>query len=124
MSSHVVVATAVHASLSSTDLAQHQMKRLTREEIADVMKRGTRAHGLLCTYLSLPRTDSGISVVVSKKVAKTAVLRNRIKRRMRAGAQQVMLPKRAVVMIAKAAATTATPQEFGNDLTKRMNGAL
>ena len=100
------------------------MKRLTREEVADVLKRGTRAHGILCTYLSLPRDSSGVSVVVSKKVARTAVLRNRIKRRMRAAAAMVALPKRAVVMIAKGTATKAHTKEFADDITKRLGSAV
>ncbi len=120
MSLHAVVGMVARASLSSTICAQHQMKRLTREEIADVMNRGTRAHGLLCTYLSLPRTDPAISVVVSKKVAKTAVMRNRIKRRMRAGAQRVSLPKLAIVMVAKSPAVQATVTELTDDMNARL----
>lgn len=94
------------------------MKRLTREEIADVMKRGTRAHGLLCTYISLPRSESAVSVVVSKKVAPTAVGRNRIKRRMRAAAQGT-IPRRAIVVIAKDGAAQALVAELRQELMQR-----
>jgi ribonuclease P protein component len=100
------------------------MKRLTREEIADVLKRGIRAHGLLCTYLSLPQGTSGVSVIVSKKVAHTAVMRNRIKRRIRAATTHVALPKCALVIIAKSGAINADVSEFRNELISRLGNKV
>ena len=56
--------------------------RLGRTELVDVMKRGKRAQSTLFSCVSLP-APLGISragVVVSKKVATTAVMRNRMRR--------------------------------------------
>jgi ribonuclease P protein component len=93
---------------------------MSREEIADVMKRGTRVHGLLCTYVWRPRNEGGVSVVVSKKIAKTAVARNRIKRRMRAAARGVPELCRAIVMIAKPGASNATVSGLTDEFKKHM----
>jgi len=56
--------------------------RLGRTELVDVMKRGKRAQSTLfsCVYLPAPVGSSRAGVVVSKKVAATAVMRNRMRR--------------------------------------------
>ena len=56
--------------------------RLGRTELVDVMKRGKRAQSTLfsCVYLPAPLRVSRAGVVVSKKVAATAVTRNRMRR--------------------------------------------
>ena len=56
--------------------------RLGRTELVDVMKRGKRAQSTLfsCVYLPAPDGHSRAGVVVSKKVAATAVTRNRMRR--------------------------------------------
>lgn len=61
-------------------LAERQ--RLSRAELADAMKTGKRVHGTLFSC-SLKKVlgDGKASVVVSKKIAKTAVARNRVRRR-------------------------------------------
>ena len=56
--------------------------RLGRTELVDVMKRGKRAQSTLFSYVYLP-APLGVSragVVVSKKVATTAVVRNKMRR--------------------------------------------
>jgi ribonuclease P protein component len=56
--------------------------RLGRTELVDVMKRGKRAQSTLFSYVHLPAPEgySRAGVVVSKKVATTAVMRNRMRR--------------------------------------------
>ncbi len=56
--------------------------RLGRTELVDVMKRGKRVQSTLFSYVYLPAPEghARAGVVVSKKVAATAVMRNRMRR--------------------------------------------
>lgn len=55
-----------------------------RGSIAVIYKKGktARTEGLTLRYLTSTRNDFRIAVVVSKKVSKSAVVRNRIRRRL------------------------------------------
>jgi ribonuclease P protein component len=66
-------------------------QRLTAAEVRAILKSGTSARGsrVSAKYVKVP--GSKAAVVVSKKVAKTAVLRNRL-RRMGYEALKVSLP--------------------------------
>lgn len=58
--------------------------RLTRQDIETVFKNGKNAHTPLfgLSYITQNNTQSNkYSIVVSKKVAKTAVVRNKLRRR-------------------------------------------
>jgi ribonuclease P protein component len=55
-------------------------KRLSRAEIAHVLKAGTRASDPMCDMRYLKGQSFKAAVIVSKKVARTSVARHRIKR--------------------------------------------
>ena len=94
--------------------------RLGRTELVDVMKRGKRAQSTLfsCVYLPAPEGYSRAGVVVSKKVAATAVMRNRMRRQtyevLRFLLPQIAMPIRLVCIAKKEArgmtATTITDE--------------
>ena len=56
-------------------------QRLSRSEFTHFFKVGQRKHFPHCTIINHPYTDFKVAVVVSKKVAKSAVKRNLYKRR-------------------------------------------
>ena len=95
--------------------------RLGRTELVDVMKRGKRAQSTLfsCVYLSAPLPTSRAGVVVSKKVAATAVVRNRMRRQtyevLRTLLPQVT-PPILVVCIAKKEARGMTAVQITREL--------
>lgn len=60
-------------------LAQGQ--RLKRREVETMRCRGRPRHGRFFTLVVAPADEFKAGVVVSKKVAKTAVARNRLRRR-------------------------------------------
>jgi ribonuclease P protein component len=64
-----------------------------------------------------------MSVVVSKKIARTAVVRNRVKRRMRAAADGSAL-RRALVIIAKSGAVSARTEDFRKELTTQVRSGV
>ena len=100
--------------------------RLSREEIALVTKNGKAVHTPLFTLKLLPHasgTGHKFAFVISKKESKTAVSRNRAKRRVR-GAMQKLVPKLdkplyCIVFIKKAVLDTP----FG-DIVLSLNKAL
>lgn len=56
-------------------------KRLTRAEFTHFFKMGKRLHSPSLTMVYAPHTRFQASAVISKKIAKTAVLRNKFRRR-------------------------------------------
>ena len=56
-------------------------ERLNREQFSRSFSLGRRIHSPLFTLVYEPTKKLGVAVVVSKKVARKAVLRNKIKRR-------------------------------------------
>jgi ribonuclease P protein component len=56
-------------------------KRLTRAEFTHFFKMGKRLHSPSLTVVYAPHTHFQASAVISKKIAKTAVLRNKFRRR-------------------------------------------
>ncbi len=58
-----------------------QQHRLSRTDFATVFAKGKRIHSKHATLILMPNKDLALSVVVSKKVAKKAVDRNTLKRR-------------------------------------------
>lgn len=99
---------------------------MSRDEIAHALKRGARVRGILCSYVTLPHTTPRSAVVVSKKVGRTAVQRNRIKRRVRAALRtaRTTLGNRSLVVLAQPAASQATVGEFVHEITTRLNRAV
>jgi ribonuclease P protein component len=55
-------------------------ERLTREEFEQAFKHGVRVHTPATLFIYAAAGTRGAAVVVSKKVAKSAVLRNRLRR--------------------------------------------
>ena len=91
--------------------------RLSREELEIVMKTGSRIHGRLFSFVFKKTGRSACAVVISKKVAKTAVARNTIRRRVRA----ILTHEPAsvtLVCIAKAPAATASFDEIRDDIRR------
>jgi ribonuclease P protein component len=58
-------------------------RTVSREILVDVLKKGRVQHSPLFSIRILPSPFSACTAIVSKKVAKTAVARNRAKRRVR-----------------------------------------
>src|SRR3989344_8876748 len=60
-----------------------KIRRATKEEISQVLRRGHRLDSPLFTLriTSLPKGPSAVAVVVSKRVARQAVVRNTLERR-------------------------------------------
>lgn len=92
---------------------------LSRAEIAHTMKKGKRANGALFSYVFLPSPVGRASVVVSKKVAKTAVGRNLLRRRayaaLRATLPTVAVPV-SIVCIARAGLSGASVARMEKEL--------
>lgn len=67
--------------------------RLTSAEVRAILGSGrsARAEGLSCKYI--PAADARAAVVVSKKIAKTAVMRNRLRRAVYRTLQKTRLPR-------------------------------
>ena len=91
--------------------------RLSRAELEVVMKTGSRVHGRLFSFILKKAAQGGSAVVISKKVAKTAVARNTIRRRVRAVLAQYPMTV-ALVCIAKAPVATATLEEIRDDVRR------
>lgn len=85
------------------------------------MKTGARAHGRLFTCVYERGSTPAASVVVSKKVAKTAVLRHKIRRRTYSALSTIPLPHN-VVVIAKNGVATAHLADIKAELTKLVSG--
>lgn len=63
------------------DKSFHKDERLRRkQEFDNVFKSGTRVHGRYCVLYVKPENSRKLGVIVSKKVSKKAVDRNRFKR--------------------------------------------
>jgi len=93
--------------------------RLSKEEIALVSKGGTSVHTPLFSIKTLPFSQKTLgnipkfAFVMSKKEEKTAVGRNKAKRRLRAAMRRFtpsLKPLYYMVFIKKAAISTAFPQ--------------
>lgn len=54
--------------------------RLTRKEVDIVLQQGRSMRSTSCSMRSLPSLSTKVAVSVSKKLAKTAVVRNRLRR--------------------------------------------
>ena len=91
--------------------------RNTRAELTELLKTGTRVHGRLFTYIySKKGAIPAASVVVSKKVAATAVGRHKIRRRAYESLRATLPPFR-LALIAKKEAHTASYDEVRSDIT-------
>jgi ribonuclease P protein component len=90
--------------------------RLTGAEIRALVPKKRLNSGLF-SLLWAPSSAPKVSVVVSKKVAKTAVARNRMKRRTREALRSLHLHNGAHLIIAKSPALSADMATLRDDLT-------
>lgn len=67
-------------------------ERLNRSEFSEYFRVGKRQHFPHLTIITSPYISRKVSVVVSKKVAKSAVRRNTIKRRIYATLRTLLVP--------------------------------
>lgn len=93
--------------------------RIKRADFPTVIKTGRRLHGVYATAVCVFGTSTQVSVVVSKKVAKNAVDRNRLRRRVYGVVERFLLTSPlpvAVVFLLKPEAKTATRQALMCDM--------
>ncbi len=103
--------------------AQNRLRR--RQDFANVYARGDRYRG---QYLRLRIYDTGnlecasqIGIVISKKISKSAVIRNRIKRQLRAIFRQLLSQLKQGLQIVVTVSTLEGSPSYGelqDDLTK------
>ena len=101
--------------------------RLSREEFKNVMKDGEMASGKLMGILIVGKKEEGrrkkeltkAGIIVSKKLSNKAVVRNKLKRRLRA-ALQIILPEinsqLHFVILPNRRAIEATVEELKNEI--------
>lgn len=89
-----------------------------------MMKKGARKHGRLFTYIHAPSSHPMAAVVVSKKVASSAVDRHTLRRRTYS-AFHSLAPQVQVVCVAKKELSKATFRDIVEDMTNNLcNAAL
>lgn len=103
--------------------------RLSKKEFQQVLRQGRlisgRSLGVLTIKSSRPRDDRPrfpkAGLIVSKRLSKKAVERNRLKRRIRTGLQKVLpkvSPELNLVVLPNKRAMEATVQELESELKK------
>ncbi|MBN2460723.1 MAG: ribonuclease P protein component [Candidatus Cloacimonetes bacterium] len=96
------------------------------DDFRQIYRKNTRIEGkffALLVSLSLPKAESTIGVVASKKIGK-AVVRNRVKRRVKSFLREnwQIIPERcALVIISLETAGAASWQEITEDLANLIN---
>lgn len=106
---------------------QNRLKK--QKDFEKVFKSGKSAKGKYFFLKALPSLKESVRVgfVVSKKIAKQAVLRNKIKRRLRAAVKEEMpkFSKRCdVVVVAFPAIKNASYQEIKRDIALVMEKSI
>lgn len=103
--------------------AQNRLRR--RQDFATVYAKGDRYSGryLRLRVYSTTNLDfaSQIGIVISKKISKSAVIRNRIKRQLRAICRQLLSQlKQGLQIVITVSSLEGNPSypQLGNDLTK------
>ncbi|WP_019498320.1 ribonuclease P protein component [Pseudanabaena sp. PCC 6802] len=103
--------------------AKHRLRR--RQDFATVYAKGDRYSGRYLRLRVYNTTNLGfasqIGIVISKKVSKSAVIRNRIKRQLRAICRQLLSQlKQGLQIVVTVSTLDGSPSytQLGNDLTK------
>jgi ribonuclease P protein component len=97
----------------------HKTERMNRTQFSAFFASGRRVHGSYTTLLISSSDRFSCSVVVSKKVAKKAHDRNRIKRRLYAIIKTLETERQLIggfIILAKPAIARLTKREFGEFL--------
>jgi len=96
-----------------------RQNRPTRPEVEDIIKNGRSVQGVFVSFKYKTIPVSKATIVVTKKVGKTAVLRNRIKRRLRAIISSLLLESKrpiGVVVFAKAPVIEALAKDLQSEV--------
>lgn len=93
-------------------------QRLSRSEFANLLKKGRRVHETHFSLIFAPSTETKCGLVVSKKVAKQAVARNLLRRRVYAifGEKLENLKNNHVVLLTKPSIKNLTFKELRDEL--------
>lgn len=106
-----------------------RISRLPREHIPEVVKKGKRYHGALVSLHVLPLEHADgarFAFVVSKKVARKAVLRNRIRRRMREATRGLLdriRPGLGIVLVGKKEIRDVSLHDIAEEITQLLKKA-
>jgi len=96
--------------------------RLSREEFKDVMKDGQMVSGKMMGILVLRKKEEGeakAGIIVSKKLSNKAVIRNKLKRRLRAALQSIRPEIHSglhLVVLPNRRALETTAEELKNEI--------
>lgn len=91
--------------------------RLSSEEITELKRiKASRTHSPLCVVEKYPSNRTQFAVVVSKKVAKTAVERNRVRRMFYSLLETITFSPGAYIIYVKPAACTHTTTSLTKEL--------
>lgn len=95
-------------------------QRIDRETFDEIMKKGRIVHSGLFSlrFLKNPEKSTHFGVVVSKKIAKTAVLRNKIRRRAYSILRKTIKNPYFAILFAKKGVEKATFIETELDIQK------
>lgn len=94
--------------------------RISKNDFELIKKKGFPVHGSLFSlrYVKNPENTTHFSVVVSKKVAKSAVLRNKIRRRVYSIVSKTPKKPYKIAFFAKKGAEKLTFKETEQDILK------
>ena len=95
--------------------------RINRADFPTLLKAGKRHHGVCVTAVYAPSTTAKVSVVVSKKVAKQAVDRNRLRRRVYGAVERFLKTSPftgAVIFLVKHEAAKSSREALATDVTR------
>lgn len=101
-------------------------ERLSRSEFSEYFRIGKRHHFSHCTIITAPHQTRKAAVVVGKKVAKSAVRRNTIKRRVYA-ALRALLPashQGVIIILIKPTYNSLTRQAADSSLRESIAEVL
>ena len=98
-------------------------RRLRTAEVAEVLKKGRGRRGTtLSVKLLSTNSPFRCAVVVSKKTAKTAVVRNRLRRAVYRALQSTSLPRTGhAILFVQTVPTTDLSKVFASELTKLLH---
>jgi len=98
--------------------------RATTEQVKEALQKGTSKHSENFSVRAITKpSPTTVAVVVSKKVAATAVERNKLKRRTREILKRIALPrKKTIVVYLKQGAKQLSPNTAKNEIQDLLKG--